>query len=93
MRDFASLFNGIVSLYSGIDFDKIVIHIIQSCPDTAFSKFMQTNLEDKIEQFSSDISTLIDEENQKLFNKFIGSIDKQNRVISEIADDEVKIEH
>ena len=93
LRDFASLFNGIVSLYSGIDFDNIVIHIIQSCPDTAFSKFMQTNLEDKIEQFSSDISTLIDEENQKLFNKFIGSIDKQNRVISEIADDEVKIEH
>lgn len=88
LRDFASLFNGVVSLYSGIDFDKIIIHIYQACPDTAFSTIMQTNLEDKIEQFSSNISTLIDEENQKLFKKFIGSIDKQNKRISEIVDDE-----
>ena len=88
LRDFASLFNGVVSLYSGINFDKIIIHIYQACPDTAFSTIMQTNLEDKIEQFSSNISTLIDEENQKLFKKFIGSIDKQNKRISEIVDDE-----
>ena len=88
LRDFASLFNGVVSLYSGIDFDKIIIHIYQACPDTAFSTIMQTNLEDKIEQFSSNISTLIDEENQKLFKKFIGSIDKQNKRISEIVNDE-----
>lgn len=88
LRDFASLFNGVVSLYSGIDFDKIIMHIYQACPDTAFSTIMQTNLEDKIEQFSSDIATLIDEENQKLFKKFIGSIDKQNKRISEITDDE-----
>lgn len=88
LRDFASLFNGVVSLYSGIDFDKIIMHIYQACPDTAFSTIMQTNLEDKIEQFSSDIATLIDEENQKLFKKFIRSIDKQNKRISEITDDE-----
>ena len=71
----------------------VLVEITNKSVDRVFDYLVPKNLEDKIEQFSSNISTLIDEENQKLFKKFIGSIDKQNRVISEIADDEVKIEH
>ena len=88
LRDFASLFNGIVSLYSDINFDKIVDQIVQSCPNTAFSSIMQTNLDKNINQFSADVLSLIDEENQNLFKEFISSVDKQNKVILENKNDE-----
>lgn len=80
LRDFASLFNGIVSLYPDVNFNRIIHNAVQSCPDTAFSFILQIDLTDKIDQFSIDILPMINSENQDLFKKFMSAVLNQIRV-------------
>ena len=88
LNDFASLFNGIVSLYQDINFDKTIEHIINTNWGTAFYRLMRSNFNDELEQFSNQLEKLklIDEGNQELFENFINCIDKQNKAILEAVE-------
>ena len=88
LNDFASLFNGIVSLYQDKNFDKTIEHIINTNWGTAFYRLMRSNFNDELEQFSNQLEKLklIDEGNQELFENFINCIDKQNKAILEAVE-------
>lgn len=88
LNDFASLFNGIVSLYQDINFDKTIEHIINTNWGTAFYRLMRSNFNDELEQFSNHLENLklIDEGNQELFENFINCIDEQNKAILEAVE-------
>lgn len=81
IRDFISLFNGIVSAYSDVDFAKLVEHVFESCPDSALSKVMYSDSSDRIKQLAYDSSEYIDDEYQEMFMDFVNAVGKQNKAV------------
>lgn len=81
IRDFTAMFNGLVALYPNVNFKQVVEHILETCPQTAFSGIMYEDSADKIKQFWRDAKGQIDEQYQNLFGEFIGAIGKQNKAI------------
>lgn len=81
IRDFTSMFNGIISLYPDIDFKKVVNRLLETCPETAFSEIMKGDCTDKIKQFWYDAREQIVDDYQNLFGEFIGAIEIRNKEI------------
>jgi len=81
IRDFTSMFNGVVSLYKDVDFKQVVKHVLETCPETTFSGIMFEDSRDDIEQFYFDAKKQIDDKHQSLFGDFIEAIEKQNKSI------------
>ena len=79
LKDFASMFNGVVALYGKMDFNKVVEHILQTCPDTAFAKKMHAEVADKIKQFGLDCKERIDADCQALFGEYIRAVVELNK--------------
>ncbi len=79
LRDFDSMFNGVVALYGKVDFNKVVEHILQTCPDTAFARKMHADVSDKIRQFGLDCKERIDADCQALFGEYIRAVVELNK--------------
>lgn len=79
LKDFASMFNGVVALYGKMDFNKVVEHILQTCPDTAFAKKMHAEVADKIKQFWFDCKELIEADSHTLFSEYIQAVNELNK--------------
>ncbi len=79
LKDFASMFNGVVALYGKVDFNKVVEHILRTCPDTALAKWMHAEVADKIRQFGFDCKELIDAGCQALFGEYIHAVGELNK--------------
>ena len=80
VRDFASMFNGVMDAYADIDFEDAVVTLLKHCPQTAFTGVLASfNSEESIEQFRKDAGALI--KDKELFNKFIEAILHQNRIV------------
>ena len=80
IKDFTSLFNGIVSSYAIVDFAELVEHVIETSSQTAFSDIMQEDSIERIKQFAYDASEYIDDEYQEMFTNFINAVGKQNKI-------------
>jgi len=79
IQDFTSLFNGVVILYSDLDFQRIINHVYETCSDTAFSSNLNMDSINRIQQFYSDSIKFIDSDIQNLFGAFIGEIMSFNK--------------
>lgn len=80
IKDFTSLFNGIVSSYANVDFAELVEHVLETSSQTAFSDIMQEDSIERIKQFTYDASEYIDDEYQEMFTNFINAVGKQNKI-------------
>lgn len=79
IKDFTSLFNGIMSAYANVDFSKLVTHVLETSSQTAFSDIMQEDSIERIKQFAYDASEYIHDEYQETFINFINAVGKQNK--------------
>jgi len=78
LRDFSSIFNGIVALYPDLDCKELVNHAIEACPCTAFADVINSDCGNKLEQFVQDASKQIEDDNKNLFGEFMGAIKHKN---------------
>lgn len=79
IRDFSSMFNGVVGLYINVDFEKLAQHLLDTCPQTAFADVMQSESMDLIKVFSGDTMSEISGEYQGLFERFVNAIGATNK--------------
>lgn len=80
-RDFSSMFNGVVGLYTDVNFEKFAQHLLDVCPQTAFTDIMQSESMDLIKAFYDDAMSEISNEYQGLFKKFINAMGTTNKDI------------
>ena len=92
INDFVSMFNAVISLYPNADFNQVVNHILEACPETAFANIMKDDFTDRLKQFYNDVKGLIAPEYQDLFKKFIDAIaTKNNEMLAQQAEESATI--
>lgn len=78
ISDFSSMFNGVVGLYTDVNFQGFAQHLLDVCPQTAFTSIMQIESMDLIKALYDDAKGEITEEYQDLFKNFLDAINLTN---------------